>query len=214
MTFGGAPSTLRGTTHEHQDDFAADVRSLGGDLASALADVAFPAYVVDREGRIRALNPAALALVGDVRGRLAASVVTGADREAARARISQKLLKRGRTDYSTTVRTASGELVPVEVSSVSLRQKGGGHQIVGVFGLLRPIARPSALDHPDYRLSPREQEVLGHLVSGMSTAQMASHMGISPDTVRNHVRRLLHKLDVHSRLEAVALARRARLVLD
>jgi DNA-binding CsgD family transcriptional regulator len=43
---------------------------------------------------------------------------------------------------------------------------------------------------------------------------MASHMGISPDTVRNHVRRLLHKLDVHSRLEAVALARRARLVLD
>jgi DNA-binding CsgD family transcriptional regulator len=35
---------------------------------------------------------------------------------------------------------------------------------------------------------------------------------VSPATVRNHVQNILHKLDAHSRLEAVAHARRCRLI--
>jgi PAS domain S-box-containing protein len=202
------------TAHSSEHEtFAAEVQSLGGDLASALANVRFPAYVLDREGRIRALNSAALELFGDARGRLAASLVADADREAARARISRKILKPGRTDYATTVQTVDGELVPVEVSSVSLLD-ADRDSIVGVFGMLWPIAPPAARSHPEYHLSPREQEVLGHLAAGCSTVQMAVKMGIAPDTVRNHVRRLFVKLSVHSRLEAVALVRRKGLVPD
>jgi DNA-binding NarL/FixJ family response regulator len=49
-------------------------------------------------------------------------------------------------------------------------------------------------------------------VRGHSTEQIASSLGIAPDTVRNHIRRLLRALGVHSRLEAVALAVRDGLV--
>lgn len=65
---------------------------------------------------------------------------------------------------------------------------------------------------PERRLTPREHEVLTHLVAGCSTDQMAELMGLSRATVRNHVKRLLRALGVHSRLEAVAVARREGLV--
>jgi DNA-binding CsgD family transcriptional regulator len=56
--------------------------------------------------------------------------------------------------------------------------------------------------------------VLRHLAAGCSTAQMAQLMGISVETVRNHIRLLFRALGVHSRREAVAGARRDGLVLD
>jgi hypothetical protein len=74
---------------QERSSFAAEVERLGGDLGSALDAVAFPAYLVDREGRIRALNKAAIDLVGDVRGKLASSVVGGENRELVRQTIAQ-----------------------------------------------------------------------------------------------------------------------------
>ena len=56
-------------------------------------------------------------------------------------------------------------------------------------------------------LSRREAEVLRLLAGGASTAGVSERLGISVVTVRNHVQRLLDRLGVHSRLEAVALAR-------
>jgi PAS domain S-box-containing protein len=56
-------------------------------------------------------------------------------------------------------------------------------------------------------LSRREAEVLRLLAAGASTAGVSERLGISVVTVRNHVQRLLDRLGVHSRLEAVALAR-------
>jgi len=52
-------------------------------------------------------------------------------------------------------------------------------------------------------LTPREREVLKLLASGHSTYAIAELLSISPNTVRNHVQRILQKLQVHSRLEAV-----------
>lgn len=65
-------------------------------------------------------------------------------------------------------------------------------------------------DHED--LTPREQEILGQLVRGSSTSEMAQKLVISEVTVRNHVRHIHAKLGVHSRLEAVAYAIRFGLV--
>jgi DNA-binding NarL/FixJ family response regulator len=60
--------------------------------------------------------------------------------------------------------------------------------------------------HP--ALTPRQSEVVRLLEHGRSTRQIAEELHLSPETVRNHVRALLRALGVHSRLEAVALARR------
>jgi PAS domain S-box-containing protein len=64
----------------------------------------------------------------------------------------------------------------------------------------------SILDFWD--LSPREREVLHHLVSGATTRDLAARLGITSTTARNHANHLLRKMGVHSRLEAVALASR------
>jgi DNA-binding NarL/FixJ family response regulator len=58
----------------------------------------------------------------------------------------------------------------------------------------------------DIALTAREREVLDRLVSGERTQMIADGMGVSYSTARTHVRNLLRKLGVHSRLEAVALA--------
>jgi len=55
-----------------------------------------------------------------------------------------------------------------------------------------------------YRLTHREQQVLGHLARGMTTAEMTRHLGISTHTVRDHVKALLAKVGVRSRAELVA----------
>jgi two-component system nitrate/nitrite response regulator NarL len=55
-------------------------------------------------------------------------------------------------------------------------------------------------------LTPRESEVLGLLVAGKSTREMVKALGVSLARVRTHVENILRKLNVHSRLEAVAVA--------
>jgi DNA-binding NarL/FixJ family response regulator len=54
-------------------------------------------------------------------------------------------------------------------------------------------------------LTPREREVLALLVEGRDQAGIAGVLFISPETARTHVQRVLRKLGVHSRLEAVTL---------
>lgn len=56
------------------------------------------------------------------------------------------------------------------------------------------------------RLTPREREVLALLVEGCDYEAVATALVISPQTARTHIQNLLRKLEVHSRLEAVALA--------
>jgi DNA-binding NarL/FixJ family response regulator len=53
-------------------------------------------------------------------------------------------------------------------------------------------------------LSDREREVLALLTSGLRNDAIAERLGISPQTVQTHVRNILGKLEVHSKLEAVA----------
>ena len=55
-------------------------------------------------------------------------------------------------------------------------------------------------------LTAREREVLALLATGASTAQIRQHLDISEHTVRTHVRSLLSKLGVHSRVEALRVA--------
>jgi DNA-binding NarL/FixJ family response regulator len=58
------------------------------------------------------------------------------------------------------------------------------------------------------RLTPRERDVLRLLAEGLGTGAIAERLYISPKTVGSHVQRILAKLGVHSRAEAVAFAYR------
>ena len=57
-------------------------------------------------------------------------------------------------------------------------------------------------------LTPREREVLGLLAEGLDGPRIAQQLFLSSATVRNHIQHILAKLEVHSRVEAVALALR------
>jgi two-component system nitrate/nitrite response regulator NarL len=63
-------------------------------------------------------------------------------------------------------------------------------------------------------LTPRELDVLSMLVQGASTTGIASTLYLSPKTIRTHVQRVLAKLEVHSRVEAVSFAVRHGVVTD
>jgi DNA-binding NarL/FixJ family response regulator len=55
-------------------------------------------------------------------------------------------------------------------------------------------------------LTPREREILQTLAAGASTVDVAEAFGISPLTVQSHVKSILAKLGVHSKVEAVRIA--------
>jgi DNA-binding NarL/FixJ family response regulator len=61
-------------------------------------------------------------------------------------------------------------------------------------------------------LTRREREVLSHLVDGLDPQAIGTVLSISPETARTHVQRVVRKLGVHSRKEAIAMVRRAGLV--
>ena len=52
------------------------------------------------------------------------------------------------------------------------------------------------------------------LAEGASSRQIAERLFISRNTARNHVQRVIRKLGAHSRLEAVAVARRTGILND
>lgn len=70
--------------------------------------------------------------------------------------------------------------------------------------------RPESGTHPLTALTVREREVLSYLAEGMSRREVAEYMHLSPNTVRSHLQNLMGKLEVHTTLEAVALARRVQ----
>jgi len=65
-----------------------------------------------------------------------------------------------------------------------------------------------------YDLSPRETEVLQHLIKGYGTKQIASELKISFDTVRSHLKNIYQKLHVNCGKEAIVKALRERIVQD
>jgi PAS domain S-box-containing protein len=62
------------------------------------------------------------------------------------------------------------------------------------------------------KLSERERDVLKLLANGVTTTTVAKQLHISRTTVNNHVRHILHKLDSHTRLEAIRRAEHAGLI--
>jgi two-component system nitrate/nitrite response regulator NarL len=103
------------------------------------------------------------------------------------------------------------DMEPDELVS-ALREIVAGKTVVAkdMTGVLAKVVQgetaPPGRHTPFSELTPREREILCHLAEGRSNKVIARHLGISDGTVKLHVKAILRKLGVHSRVEAAVIA--------
>jgi NarL family two-component system response regulator LiaR len=104
----------------------------------------------------------------------------------------------------------------IDTLTDALRGASRGHayfppeQLGRVLGELRAdVGRAQRREGPLEVLTPREHDVLMRLAQGQRPAEIADELGMSAHTVRTHTNKIFAKLGVHSRLEAVTVARGA-----
>jgi DNA-binding NarL/FixJ family response regulator len=76
----------------------------------------------------------------------------------------------------------------------------------------KQMSKPDRETGPALRLTDRELEVLRMVAKGLNNREVAKELFISENTVKNHVRNILEKLQLHSRMEAVMYAMREKLL--
>ncbi len=76
----------------------------------------------------------------------------------------------------------------------------------------KQMSRSDRSSVPTPRLTERELEVLRLVAQGLNNREIAKRLFISENTVKNHVRNILEKLQLHSRMEAVMYAVREKLL--
>ena len=92
----------------------------------------------------------------------------------------------------------------------ALRACAHGDTMVVAESLLPDVRRRMRDSTPtDHHLTPRERQVLALIDTGLDAAAIAGRLGIARNTARNYIQNVLMKLGAHSKLEAVAVARRA-----
>jgi PAS domain S-box-containing protein len=208
----------------------------------ALAQSPDPVFITDRHNRIVFWNQSAERILGfsaaEVVGKPCAARLEGCDafgnRYCSESCPVTGMAARGESvnRFGLQLKGRDGHVVPVDVTILNL-----GARTAGDFFLAhilrterielpflqeshRPAPPPSPFatsrESPDIRarrLSAREVEVLGMLAAGRSTPEIAFALHISNLTARNHIQNILHKLEVHSKSEAVAFAFQKRLKL-
>lgn len=125
-------------------------------------------------------------------------------------------------DFDVNVKDKDGQEKILNMSILLPPSRGGNKEVIHLFRdvtgrraietVEREIANaavPNADSPAIPPLTRREDQVMRLLGAGKNTGEIATALGIKPLTARNHVTRLLTKLNCSSRLEAVALANRA-----
>jgi two-component system NarL family response regulator len=120
---------------------------------------------------------------------------------------------------------ASGYLlkdIPLDEVADTVRAVHGGQSLINpsmagkllteFAALARRDQEERAQEVPAPRLTEREMQVLKLVARGMNNRDIAKELFISENTVKNHVRNILEKLQIHSRMEAVMVAVREKLI--
>jgi DNA-binding NarL/FixJ family response regulator len=120
---------------------------------------------------------------------------------------------------------ASGYLlkdIPLDEVADTVRAVHGGQSLINpsmagkllteFAALAKRDGEERAEELPPPRLTEREMQVLKLVARGMNNRDIAKELFISENTVKNHVRNILEKLQIHSRMEAVMVAVREKLI--
>jgi DNA-binding CsgD family transcriptional regulator len=106
------------------------------------------------------------------------------------------------------IRTAEGRKL---VTMSTIAAVNADCSAVGLH-LIRPTPDAEPDPAPEFHLTARQQEVIELIAEGSPAKVIAATLGIAELTVRNHIRAILLQLGCHSQLEALAEARRRRLL--
>jgi PAS domain S-box-containing protein len=204
---------------------------LRGMLVAAVTRPADAGFLTDPDGRIILWSDAAEAILGyprdDALGRRCCDLLRGDDLNGdtpraycAKGGHAQRTEPMPTWDLRT--RTKAGLSIWLNVSILLLcdREHDGPFALhlfreVTTTPPLPPTEAGLTADSPGHAngaLTQRECEVLSLIGEGLKTRAIAERLHLSWATVRNHAQNILLKLNVHSRLEAVAYARRHRVL--
>lgn len=214
---------------------------MSSDPLEIIASTADAALATDESGRIVIWNQAAERLLGyaaeEVLGRPCHDVLCGLDvfgnRFCDESCALQCMMRRHEAvrSFEMDVRRESGEVVRIAISVMAV--PGPRPSQYTLIHLMRPsedrptlstsvagmvpLAAAQSSAEPAHQaqlrsLTHREREVLRVLSDGLSTEDIADTLFISVATVRNHIQNILRKLEVHSKVEAVSLALRHRVI--
>jgi PAS domain S-box-containing protein len=203
-------------------------------LDEAIARAGDGAFAIGADGRIVLWNRAAEKMLGysarEAIGRPCCDLFVGHDDSGNRLCYQgchvMSLVKMGDSvqSFDMQTRTKAGRPIWVNLSTLTVPAgQPGGPLTVHLFrdvtatkellGLVRErLTAPAVAEPTRESLTRRELEILRMIATGVSTKAAADTLHVSPATVRNHVQNILGKLGAHSRLEAVAMATRQRLL--
>ena len=110
--------------------------------------------------------------------------------------------------------------ISIEEVASAIRAVHGGQSLISPSMAAKLITEFASLSRrgddrrqvPTPRLTEREMEVLKLVAKGLNNRDIAAELFISENTVKNHVRNILEKLQLHSRMEAVVYAVREKLL--
>jgi DNA-binding NarL/FixJ family response regulator len=105
------------------------------------------------------------------------------------------------------------EAVRVVAAGEALLAPTVTRRLIGEFARLQPRVAAAAVAAPLALLTPRETEVLRLIAEGLSNPEMADRLVVSGETVKTHVSRVLSKLGVRDRAQAVIVAYESGLVV-
>jgi len=204
-------------------------------LHQALARAGDGAFAVGPEGRVALWNRSAEKILGwsarEVLGRPCGEVLVGVDARkngvcdggcdvAGQFRLGQPVVR-----FQMEARTKAGRPIWLDLSVLEAPVTNGGRPLAihlfrditdtkRLLEMVQERLRPNGQTNGNgaMRLTRREVEILRLMALGANTKALAEQLHVSPATVRNHAQNIFSKLEVHSRLEAVAWANRHRLV--
>ena len=123
--------------------------------------------------------------------------------------------------YESVKNGASGYLLKdssIEEVAQAVRVVNEGQSLISpsmavkLIDEFKQMSKPEREQGPALRLTERELEVLRLVAKGLNNREVAKQLFISENTVKNHVRNILEKLQLHSRMEAVMYAMREKLL--
>lgn len=166
-------------------------------------------YSRSLKGIIRSWNPSAVRLFGyskqEIVGR-SIRVLVPPEGESELGRFTEGVAN-GQVvqDYQTIRLTKDGRRVPVALNLFPIRDDSGG--VTGIGCIARDLQGTVELQKTFRKLeglSGREREVLGLLADGRSNSDIAEFLGLSEQTIKNYISRILLKLGASTRTRAAA----------